>query len=83
MLVLRRFTLTGRLFGAGAAVAAGATFVSGSCVPLFSVTAVVDETVPVDDEEMAILVVVVDSADIDLVIALTLDVSTVAGSCCC
>uniref|UniRef100_A0A182SKG5 Uncharacterized protein n=1 Tax=Anopheles maculatus TaxID=74869 RepID=A0A182SKG5_9DIPT len=52
MLVLRRFTLTGRLFGEGAP-----TFGSGSCVPLFSVTAVVDETVPVDDEEMAILVV--------------------------
>lgn len=79
MLVLRRFTLTGRLFGEGTVAP---PFGSGSCVPLFSVTAVVDETVPVDDEEMAILVVVVDSADIDLVIALTLDVSTVAGRCC-
>lgn len=72
--------------------------VVASCVPLLMVStvvapAVVDEDeVDDDEEEMAILVVValvvvlpllLDSADIDLVIALTLEVVEDAETVCC
>uniref|UniRef100_A0A182IWQ5 Uncharacterized protein n=1 Tax=Anopheles atroparvus TaxID=41427 RepID=A0A182IWQ5_ANOAO len=81
-LVFRRCTLSGRLFGDGCRL-----LVTASDVPLFSADA--------EDEEMAILVVVVvvvvvllvfallDSADIDLVIALTFVEEDEETVCCC